>query len=258
MRRLLALLFLLPALAFAQTKVGGQAIVGAPIISPHFSGVPQAPTAAADTNTLQIANTTFVLGQAGASNPLIDGTAAPGTSLRYARQDHVHPTDTTRAPVASPTFTGTVTAPTVVTSATSGQHAEEITSGSLVCLDGATCSQNLRYNAGDAASIPGAQAWITPTLLNSWVNYGGGTATVAYYRDIGGTVRLRGTIKSGTLAAAAFVLPAGYRPPALLVFACDSQGAFGRVTVDASGNVAPAIGLNTAFSLDGISFRAEQ
>jgi hypothetical protein len=31
------------------------------------------------------------------SNPLIDGTAAPGTSALYSRGDHVHPTDTTRA-----------------------------------------------------------------------------------------------------------------------------------------------------------------
>lgn len=43
--------------------------------------------------------------------PLIDGTAAVGTSSKYAREDHVHPTDTTRAPLDSPTFTGTVTAP---------------------------------------------------------------------------------------------------------------------------------------------------
>jgi hypothetical protein len=68
-------------------------------------------TAAVDNNSTNIATTAYVVGQAGASNPLINGTAAPGTSLRYARQDHVHPTDTTRAPLASPTFTGTVTIP---------------------------------------------------------------------------------------------------------------------------------------------------
>jgi hypothetical protein len=31
------------------------------------------------------------------TNPLVNGTAAPGTSLLYTRGDHVHPTDTTRA-----------------------------------------------------------------------------------------------------------------------------------------------------------------
>lgn len=35
--------------------------------------------------------------------PLMDGTAAVGTSALYARQDHVHPTDTTRAPATGST-----------------------------------------------------------------------------------------------------------------------------------------------------------
>jgi hypothetical protein len=68
-------------------------------------------TQATDNNTTNIATTAFVVGQASAVSPLINGTAAVGTSLRYSRQDHVHPTDTTRAPLASPTFTGTVTIP---------------------------------------------------------------------------------------------------------------------------------------------------
>src|SRR5215831_16881920 len=70
------------------------------------------PLAAQDTNTLQAASTSYVLNQAATTNPLINGTAAPGTSLRWARGDHVHPTDTTRAPLNSPALTGT---PTTVT-----------------------------------------------------------------------------------------------------------------------------------------------
>lgn len=46
------------------------------------------------------------------TTPAMDGTAAVGTETSYARGDHVHPTDTSRAPIASPTFTGTPTAPT--------------------------------------------------------------------------------------------------------------------------------------------------
>jgi hypothetical protein len=85
----------------------------APLASPTFTGTPAAPTAAVDTNTTQIATTAMVLGQAASATPLIDGTAAVGTSTRYARGDHVHPTDTTRAPTASPTFTGTSTVATL-------------------------------------------------------------------------------------------------------------------------------------------------
>jgi len=69
----------------------------APLLSPTFTGVPLAPTAAVNTNTTQIATTAFVLGQAATISPLVNGTAAVGTSTLYARQDHVHPTDTTGA-----------------------------------------------------------------------------------------------------------------------------------------------------------------
>ena len=82
------------------------------LASPALTGTPTAPTAAADTSTAQLATTAFVLGQAGATAPAMDGTAAAGTATRFARADHVHPTDTSRAPLASPALTGTPTAPT--------------------------------------------------------------------------------------------------------------------------------------------------
>jgi hypothetical protein len=81
----------------------------APKASPAFTGEPTAPTATADQNDTAIATTAFVIGQAASADPVADGTATPGTSVKYARADHVHPTDTTLAPKASPTFTGTVT-----------------------------------------------------------------------------------------------------------------------------------------------------
>jgi hypothetical protein len=80
--------------------------------SPALSGTPTSTTAAVDTNTTQIATTAYVIGQAGTANPAMNGSAAVGTSLRYARQDHVHASDTSRAPLASPTFTGVPAAPT--------------------------------------------------------------------------------------------------------------------------------------------------
>lgn len=84
----------------------------APLASPALTGSPTAPTAAVDTNTTQVATTAFVLGQAAGSTSPMDGSAAVGTSTRYARQDHVHPSDTSRAALASPTFTGAPAAPT--------------------------------------------------------------------------------------------------------------------------------------------------
>ena len=84
----------------------------AALASPALTGTPTAPTAVADTSTTQIATTAFVLGQASATAPAMDGTATTGTATRFARADHVHPTDTSRAPLASPALTGTPTAPT--------------------------------------------------------------------------------------------------------------------------------------------------
>lgn len=83
----------------------------APLNSPALTGTPTAPTAAADTNTTQIASTAFVIGQASSSNPLMDGVVAVGTSKKYARADHVHPTDTTLASLAGAAFTGAVSIP---------------------------------------------------------------------------------------------------------------------------------------------------
>lgn len=57
------------------------------------------------------------------ATPLMDGTEAVGTSVLYARQDHRHPTDTTRAPLASPALTGTPTAPTAAATTNNTQIA---------------------------------------------------------------------------------------------------------------------------------------
>lgn len=43
------------------------------------------------------------------------GSGSSGTSTDLSRSDHTHPTDTSRAPVANPTFTGVVTIPSVPT-----------------------------------------------------------------------------------------------------------------------------------------------
>lgn len=81
----------------------------AAVASPAFTGVPSAPTAAADTDTTQLATTAFVLGQAAAAGdglPAMDGPASRGVSLRYARSDHVHPTDAVLVAKAGGTMAG--------------------------------------------------------------------------------------------------------------------------------------------------------
>jgi hypothetical protein len=95
----------------------------APLNSPTFTGTVTAPTAVADTSSTVVATTAYFMGQAAGSAPLIDGTATVGTATRWARQDHVHPTDTTRAPLASPTFTGVPAGPTAAVGTNTTQFA---------------------------------------------------------------------------------------------------------------------------------------
>lgn len=85
--------------------------------SPALTGAPTSTTPPANDNTTAIATTAWVQTNAPGTPPatvppLMDGTAAVGVATKYAREDHVHPTDTSRAPLASPTFTGDPKAPT--------------------------------------------------------------------------------------------------------------------------------------------------
>ena len=85
------------------------------LASPNFTGVPTAPTAAVNTSTTQIATTAYVVGQASTVNPLMNGITAIGTSLRYSREDHIHPSDTSKLNVAGGTITGSLTVNTNLT-----------------------------------------------------------------------------------------------------------------------------------------------
>lgn len=88
----------------SQTGTGTKFVVDA---SPTLTGTPLSTTAAVDTNTTQIATTAFVVAQAASATPIMDSVGAVGTSLRYARGDHVHPTDTTLLKLAgNQTVTG--------------------------------------------------------------------------------------------------------------------------------------------------------
>lgn len=101
--------------------------------SPALSGTPTAPTALVGTNTTQIATTEFVVGQRGVNNPLMNGIATVGTSYLYSREDHKHPSDTSKADLNGPTFTGTVTLPSTTSvgsvSSTELSYLDGVTSG---------------------------------------------------------------------------------------------------------------------------------
>jgi hypothetical protein len=100
--------------------------------------------------------------------------------------------------------------------------------------------------------------WITPTLLNGWENYGNNEGTAAYRKNAYNEVRLRGTVKGGSLYSGLFILPEGYRPPNARRFVVDSAQAPAIIEIYSNGDVALIVGSSAALSLEQISFLAEQ
>jgi len=86
----------------------------APLASPSLTGVPTAPTAATATNTTQIATTAFVRGEVAAlvngASAALDtlGELAAALTADEATAATLATLVGTKAPIASPTFTGTV------------------------------------------------------------------------------------------------------------------------------------------------------
>jgi hypothetical protein len=97
-----------------------------------------------------------------------------------------------------------------------------------------------------------------PSFENSWSNFNTTDNTsAAYYRDAEGFVRLTGLIAGGVVGSRAFTLPPGFRPGKRVILATISNGALGRITVEANGEVIPASPSSSAWvSLDGLFFRA--
>jgi hypothetical protein len=108
----------------------------APLLSPTFTGTPAAPTQATMDNSTHIATTAYVDGKENSfTTPVMDGTATIGASHQFARADHVHPTDTSRAPLASPAFTGSGS---ITGNFTVGPGGTGSTSAALVISGGST------------------------------------------------------------------------------------------------------------------------
>lgn len=99
------------------------------------------------------------------------------------------------------------------------------------------------------------EAWITPTLLNGWVNAVGNE--IQFYKDNFGIVRMRGTASGGTFATTVFTLPVGYRP--IRHYGANTTagiGSIGYITILSSGIVWFRRGTENA--VDNITFKAEQ
>lgn len=82
-------------------------------------------------------------------------------------------------------------------------------------------------------------SWTTATYGSGWTSYDAGPwGAAAYYRTVDGMVHLRALVKrvSGT-ETTIFILPVGYRPPHIHLFAVAASGGVGRVDVRTNGEV---------------------
>lgn len=159
------------AIAIAQSAVNNLTTdlsAKSPLASPIFTGIPAAPTAAADTNTTQIATTAYVVGQG-----YLKSTTAASTYLTQSSASSTYLTQSnagsTYAPLNSPTFTGTVTVPTptVSTAAATKAYVDNI-------------AQGLHTHAPCAAATPNTLASITggTVTYNNGTNGVGATLTL--------------------------------------------------------------------------------
>lgn len=101
-----------------------------------------------------------------------------------------------------------------------------------------------------------APAPTAPTLLNSWVNFGGAAKDAGYRKTPDGMVHLEGLVKDGT-DQHILTLPSGYRPSETVYFAAACSTGYCRAFIDSSGLVQVTGYSATWTSLSGLSFFAD-
>ena len=151
-----------------------------------------------------------------------------------------------------PSFTNSTTRAAAITAPVDGQLSYNQATKSIEQYSSTLC--------GGSWSQGG---WVQPTLGNSWVSFDGGASyPIPQYTVRAGLVVMTGVMKSGTLAATVFTLPAGFRPLKIKGFITASNTASCRIDITAAGVVQVGAyqtgGSNVSVYLDGICFLAEQ
>jgi len=144
---------------------------------PELLGTPLAPTAAANTNTKQVATTAFVTTaiatavssggpQPSNATPLMDAAGTPGNSTQYARGDHVHPKFTSASNSTPPASTVSG-APGVSTDFARADHAHPNGPNSISSSGYVTLPGGLMMQWGFGTFSPSGSAIIFPTAFPS-------------------------------------------------------------------------------------------
>ena len=146
------------------------------LASPTLTGIPAAPTAAANTNTTQIATTAFVTGAVtdliggapGALNTLNELAEAIGDDASYAAG--ITTALGLKAPLASPTFTGTVTVPTPVSNTDASTKVYVDSTASTTASAAATALTNHEADTTNIHGIADTSILVTTTGTQTLTN----------------------------------------------------------------------------------------
>ena len=129
---------------------------------------------------------------ASGTSPKANGTAAVGTETAYARGDHVHPTDTSRAALDSPNFTGTPKAPT----AAAGTNTTQIATTAFVtaAVSGKANASNVYTKAEIDSKLAGALSYKgTKASVSALPSTGNVTGDVWHVTATGGEYAWNGS-----------------------------------------------------------------
>lgn len=203
------------------------------------------------------------------SNPEMDGTASPGSSTAWARGDHVHPHDSTKADASAiPTKTSDLTndsgfitasavpdpssaAPAMDGTAAAGSstdyaRADHVHPSDTAKQDALTSTQLAAVNSGITASdlaVNDASVLCTVTPIVPTLDAGSHNATFGgcYYYKIGHRVHVHvgvGGLTSGTTTDL-WYMPVGYRPYSNIsvVGTGASMTNYGRLRISETGRV---------------------
>lgn len=102
--------------------------------------------------------------------------------------------------------------------------------------------------------------WTNLSLLAGWIEHSTALSSPQYTKSSDGVVTLKGSIKSGNVAANTVIatLPAGFRPAERVIGSIPVNGpAYGRVDILANGNIIVRSASATLTTLDSISFIAD-
>jgi hypothetical protein len=126
------------------------------------------------------------------ANPIMDGTAAPGVATPYSREDHVHPSDTSRVGKAGDTMTGKLTLPVGTTASASLNIPSGVAPTTPTTGDIWATSTNLLYRVSGSSltvmNLEGAQQVGGVKTFNAKPLFPGSSSSTASINISQGTV----------------------------------------------------------------------